>query len=540
MIRVLCFLSALYLVGCAGGPTKPAHLDPNQVPLEPLQYEINLNDIEDDHFKVVLTVDDLGAANDIYQFAATAPGSYQVQDIGRYVREFRAYDQNNTVVPVTKLSTNQFQIERPQDVVRIEYEIAETWDTKVEENRIYRMCGTSLEKDHAMIVPHGVIGFPKGMQGRPLMIDLDYPDSWYVGTALDEVKPGVWAADNFDHAVDSPIIAGRLSYAGIKVGETRIDIYTYSATDKVTSDMILDEIYDMVLAAAEFMGGFPVDRYTFIMHFEDATVGAWEHSYSSNYVFREANYERILDKTLAEFTSHEIFHMVTPLHIHSDIITPFNFQDPTPSRHLWLYEGTTEWAANIMRLRAGLVDMDYYLEDLQDKLMKADYYGHDYSLVDLALESYTKEGRRRYGNIYAKGAVVAGLLDIRLLELSGGKRGLREVIHELAQDYGSHRPFNDKTFIKEFVKRTYPELKPFFENYIEGSEALPLAEYYEKLGILYEPEVKEHGVRVKHRFTLMENPSAEQLALREAWMTNHPTEGRHAGMLSGGGDKAAH
>ena len=57
-----------------------------------LGYAIDLNDRADDSFKVTAWVGGLTDANAIYQFAATAPGTYQVMDIGRYVRRFEAFD----------------------------------------------------------------------------------------------------------------------------------------------------------------------------------------------------------------------------------------------------------------------------------------------------------------------------------------------------------------------------------------------------------------------------------------------------------------
>ena len=58
-------------------------------------------------------------------------------------------------------------------------------------------------------------------------------------------------------------------------------------------------------------------------------------------------------------------------------------------------------------------------------------------------------------NFYNKGAVTAALLDIRLLELSGGKRGLREVYLELLNKYGKDKPFPEDDFFQIFVDMTY-------------------------------------------------------------------------------------
>ena len=91
----------------------------------------------------------------------------------------------------------------------------------------------------------------------------------------------------------------------------------------------------------------------------------------------------------------------------------------------------------------------------------------------------------QYPNIYQKGAIIAGLLDIRLLELSGGKRGLREVINDLAKEYGTEQAFSEETFFDDFIAMTYPEIEDFIDKYIKGTEPLPIKEYYDKLGINY-------------------------------------------------------
>ena len=55
------------------------------------------------------------------------------------------------------------------------------------------------------------------------------------------------------------------------------------------------------------------------------------------------------------------------------------------------------------------------------------------------------------------------MLDIRLLELSGGKRGLREVFLELLDKYGKDKTFPEDDFFKLFV-----DMKSFL--YLTGTE----------------------------------------------------------------------
>jgi predicted metalloprotease with PDZ domain len=484
-----------------------------------LGYAIDLNDRAGDSFKVTAWVGGLTEANAIYQFAATAPGTYQVMDIGRFVRRFEAFDAAGRPVPVERVSVNQWKLSDPARVRTLRYAVAETWDTPVEQHPIYLMCGTSIERDHALINPHAVIGYPTGMQARPIRLRLRYPGSWKLGTALERDRSGAYVAEDFDQLVDSPILLGRLTEARTRVTGVPVEIYTYSRTGKISSPQLLHAMDDMLQAAGRFLGKLPVDRYTFLYHFDQKPAGAWEHSVSSEYVLQESKFTDSLGGYVKDIAAHEFFHVVTPLNIHSEIIEHFNFVTPVPSQHLWLYEGTTEWAAHAMQLRSGLTTPDEYLAKMIQKMQIARVkYDSTWSLRELALTSYSDSGQVQYGNIYMRGALTAGLLDIRLLELSGGQQGLQDLIAELTSRFGKQRAFPESTFVDTVVAMTRPEIRDFFQRYVWSAERLPIAEYYTKLGI----RLVEAPDGMPVRFEVDSAPTPAQRALREAWLGRKP------------------
>jgi predicted metalloprotease with PDZ domain len=364
-----------------------------------------------------------------------------------------------------------------------------------------------------------VIGYPTGMQATPVRLRLSYPARWRVGTALERAKDGTFIAKDYDQLVDSPILLGKLTSAETRVTGVPVAIYTYSKTGKITSPQLLASMNGMLQAAGKFLGTLPVTRYTFLYHFDEKPAGAWEHSLSSEYVLKESAFTDSVGKFVTDIASHEFFHIVTPLNIHSEIIEHFNFVTPVPSEHLWLYEGTTEWAAHTMQLRAGLKTPETYLATMIKK-MNIDRKAFDstYSLEELALTSYSDSGQAQYGNIYMRGALTAGLLDIRLLELSHGQRGLQDLILDLTKRYGKRRAFPESTFVDTLVALTDPSIRDFFDNYVLGAHHLPVKEYYEKLGIHLIEDEKGNPLR----FDIDPNPTPDQLLLREAWLGRKP------------------
>lgn len=480
---------------------------------EAVKFNINLNDRSDDTFKVKVTAPKLSAKNNIFQFASTAPGTYQVMNMGRFVKSFIAMDKEGNLISTTQISTNQFEILSPEKVKTIIYEISETYDTPVNELPIYPMAGTSIEEDHALINGQAVFGYFKGLQDREINIKIEYPEAWDVGTALRKNKAGEFVANDYDQAVDSPILLGNLTSISTNVDGTSIDIYTYSAKGMIKSEEVLGTIEGMLHSASKFLKGLPIDHYTFLLFMEtnpQQKKGAWEHSYSSLYTLNENEWDKI-SSGFKDMAAHEFFHIVTPLNIHSEIIQEFNFIEPVASQHLWLYEGTTEWASHMMLFRSEEKTVEDYLKMLRRKVYIAtNYFKTDYSLTELSLNSFKPGAQKQYPNIYMKGALVAGMLDIRLLELSNGERGLIDVVNELAKIYGPNKAFDEATFFEYFTELTYPEIAEFFELYVKSATPLPYNEYYQKIGIQYNPE--------KYLFTIDENATEEQLKLRARWM----------------------
>jgi predicted metalloprotease with PDZ domain len=168
-----------------------------------------------------------------------------------------------------------------------------------------------------------------------------------------------------------------------------------------------------------------------------------------------------------------------------------------------------------MQQEGGLIALDAYLGEIGRKV-RNDRLRYDtiYSLVRLAETSFTAAGAEQYGNIYERGAVVAALLDIRLLQLSGGRSGLRELVRGLARDYGRSRPFPEDSLFAIVAQRTSPQVLDFFARYVQGTERPPVKAYFALLGI--DVEEDEKGVPV--RMVVNPNPTPEQLRLREAWL----------------------
>ena len=77
--------------------------------------------------------------------------------------------------------------------------------------------------------------------------------------------------------------------------------------------------------------------------------GALEHGNSSFYVLPDFG-DSTFTSMIKRVALHEFMHIFTPLNLHSEQIGNFDYVEPKMSKHLWLYEGVTEYFANLFQI----------------------------------------------------------------------------------------------------------------------------------------------------------------------------------------------
>lgn len=509
--------SVLVMVSCQGeedSPSKNADVPEGIDLATSFYYEIDLEDRSDDTFKVRMFVADLTDDNKVYQFPATVPGVYDIFDIGRFVVSFKAFDKELQAISVKQISTNQWELSDPAATYLLEFEVKETFDTPVTENSLYLMGGTSIENDHSLLNTFDVLGYPTGLKERDFYLRVDKPSDWKITTSLPKTETGLYYAEDYDKFVDSPFLLGDVTIASVLIDEVKINVNVYSKAGQISAGQVLNDVDQVMKDARAFLNGLPVDRYNFLYLFDSSpgVGGALEHSYSSVYTLPDQPYSASYGTFIRNISAHEFFHIVTPLNIHSEIIEDFNFAIPTASQHLWLYEGVTEWASLLMQYRNESKTLASLLDEFRVKKNYADNPARDLSLTQMSLTCYTEEGAAQFGNVYRKGALVAALLDIKLLELSNGERGLRELILELIDIYGPNNAFSEADFFDDLVEMTYPEIESFIDLYLKGTAPLPMQEYFNKIGIDFIPATNS--------LVEMQSKTQAQQFLFDKWRVN--------------------
>lgn len=456
---------------------------------------IDLTTVENDRVKVEISVPAVSSETIVYNVPKIVPGTYSIYDFGRFVADFKAYDANGKALKTEPVDINRYKIFNATTLSKIEYWIDDTYDMS-QDNPVFEPAGTNIAADNFMINTFGFIGYLEGMKENDYELVIKKPEGYYGSTPLKakSVSHNIdkYSLDNYDHLADSPLMYAIADTATVMVGNARVLIGIYSPNKIITAREIMDNVSEILEAQGKYLGGkLPVDKYAFILYFTDTAgvsggMGALEHKNSSVYFLPEMPIADIAPM-LRDVCAHEFFHIVTPLAIHSFEIADFNFIEPKMSRHLWLYEGQTEYAAHHAQVKAGLISYEEFISRMQGKIETSTNYYNDtlpFTTMSLGCLDVYKE---QYGNVYQKGALINMCLDIELRRLSNGAYGTQELMRDLGKEYGANKAFNDAELFDKIAALTYPEIRAFFTKYVEGNTPIPYETYFAEAGITLSP-----------------------------------------------------
>jgi predicted metalloprotease with PDZ domain len=461
------------------------------------RYSVDLTKVENDQLTVQLSVPKITKNEIVFYLPRIVPGTYMNSNYGKYVHELKAYDKTGKELEVKKSDDNSWKIKNSVRLSRIIYKVEDTWDSKIE-NKVYPMAGTNFEESKNFVInTSGLFGYFDGMKKMPFDLDFIKPENFYAATGLKPVSVSPtrdkFRCVNADELYDSPIMFSLPDTAVIKVGDAEVLIAIYSPKKMLTAAYIAEHFKKLMAGTKDYlMGKLPVDKYAFIFYFNSEQQkfvdgGAWEHSYSSFYSLEEAPQEEAI-AGLIDIAAHEFFHIVTPLTISSKEVKEFSFNKTILSKHLWLYEGSTEYYAHHMQLLAGMKTSAEFLETLQGQIRYSrGYMKDDLSFTELSRESAGK-WKDQFVNVYMKGALISACIDLYLLKLSGTQYGLRNLKHDLGVKFGKDKYFNDDELFDEIAKLSYPEIKEFLITYVEGSKPIPYEDFFSLAGVNYFPK----------------------------------------------------
>jgi predicted metalloprotease with PDZ domain len=477
---------------------KTANSVTNFAKKEAIDVKIDLVEIKDDKVFVTVKSPKISTDEATYSIPKTVPGTYSSDNFGRYIEDLKAYDKNGDLLIVTKKDVNSWAISSAKTLDKITYLVNDSYDTEKGAGfggeDIFSPSGSNIDSGkNIMLNTHCFVGYFSNQMSVPYKLTISHPKELWAATSMidldNSITNDVFLTPQYAELVENPIMYSKPDYTSFKVDDMEIQIAVYSPNGKITAQDITPEMKTMMMAQKKFLGAInTTKKYTILLYLStvknDAQgFGALEHPAATTVVFPESIPKDILTKELKDVVSHEFFHIVTPLTVHSQEIQNFDYNAPEMSEHLWMYEGITEYFANIFQINQGLITEEEFYSRMSEKIASASKMDDTMPFTTMSKNVLNEPYKSQYLNVYQKGALIGMCLDIIIREKSNGTKGILDLMQKLSKEYGVSKAFNDAELFEKITQLTYPEVGAFLKTYVSGATPIPYYDVLSKVGV---------------------------------------------------------
>ncbi len=495
------FIGSIVVVGC--GTQNPAN---DVATSQPIVTAIDLTQTKDDKVPVVINPGRFTQDSVKYYLPKVVQGTYAVSDFGKFVDDFKVLDYEGNEIKSEKLDTNTWLIPNAKQLDKITYLVNDTYDIENGgEGTPFSPSGTNIETENYVLNLHGFIGYFDILKNNQYALDVKAPKDMKRTSALQKVgteesKDGSivtdkYFASRYFEITDNPMMYGKLDVEEFLVGNIKIVLSVYSPNNVHTAATIKETVYKMMKGQKTYLGDIDsTPRYDIYLYLSKGTedsptgFGALEHHTSTVVVLPEQMADEALASAMIDVVSHEFFHIVTPLSVHSEDVHYFDYNDPTFSKHLWMYEGVTEYFATLFQVNQDIVKEEEFYDKVMGKIQSAKGFDDTMSFTKMSENILEQPYASNYVNVYEKGALIGMCIDILMREESDGNRGILSLMKELSLKYGKNKPFEDDKIIEEITNMTYPAVGEFLKTHVEGNTPIDYGKFFEKVGLTVKRE----------------------------------------------------
>ncbi len=409
---------------------------------------------------------------------------YQIRDFSQYVNWVRAKDGAGRPLPIRKLNKDLWQVSGAEKGGVIEYQIYADSSGPF---------GAQLSSHHAFFNLAQILMYPVDARNEAMTVHFaNLQEGWRIATPLSSSPDGNFSAENYDRLVDSPVEIGEFRESDFDEGGAHYRVVVDAEPGDYDMEKIDAMLHRVVAAATSWMDDRPFQTYMFLYHFPRGPAGGgMEHAYSATI---DVNAEAMArsPEILSSVTAHEFFHLWNVKRIRPQTLEPVDYTKEDYTRALWFSEGCTSTAADIIQLRAGLLDEHEFERSLAADITELESrpahltQSAEESSLDGWLEGYPYYRRPdRSISYYNKGELLGVMLDLAVRQASRGQASLREVFQWMNQNFAKKdRFFSDSDGVRQAAEAvSHSDLSSFFSKYVAGTEEIPWNDFFRSLGL---------------------------------------------------------
>jgi predicted metalloprotease with PDZ domain len=465
-------------------------------------------------FEVTLTIEAPAAQQRVW-LPVWIPGSYMVREFSRHIVTVTARA-DGAPVPLSKVDKHTWEAgvsgQQRLEVTATIY----AWDLSVR--------AAHLDLTHGFWNATSLCLAVAGREHEPCDVIIEPPadercKGWKVATTLPMVDVrmtgptggfGRYRAKDYDELCDHPVEMGTFDLVEFEAGGVphQVAITGRTRVDgaRLAKDLtaICNEHVKLFHGDGDHVGRAPMDRYLFLTMAVGDGYGGLEHRASTALVCKRADlpapgmgrepgdgYRGFLG-----LASHEYFHTWNVKRIKPAAFSPYDLRSEGYTKQLWAFEGITSYYDDLALVRAGVIDESSFLELLGRTVTRVLRWSGRFkmSLEDASWDAWIKYYRQDENtpnsqvSYYTKGSLVALAADVTIRQATEGRKSLDDVMRLLFERYGDNVDGRGPGVPEGGVEAICSEvagidMTPFFDEYLRGTNDVPLGGLLEPFGI---------------------------------------------------------
>lgn len=455
-------LLILFIAPCAGAQKRDAFQ---------IDYTVSIASIEDQLFHVTADIKNIKEPRLDLSLPIWTPGWYTVENYFKNILRFKITDTNGKWLQPEMIRKQTWRVEtKGLDSIKVEFDYRAN---------VLALNQAKITNDFAFFTGIELFVMAAGHRASPSSVRFELPSGWKIISALTETRdPLIFTAPDYDTLVDAPTQMGKFDVNQFQIeGKPHYLVTTpIGALQKANTDKFISMLAKAAAAQSSIFGGLPYEKYVYFYFFlrpESNAGGALEHLSSHVAFARTAEPELIIDTA-----SHEFFHVWNVKRIRPAEMWPYDYSRENETSLLWVSEGFTNYYGNVALYRAGLRNRQQFLQSVEGAINGVES-NEARSYISPANSSVSTwvgyDTPVAFGiSYYTQGQNLGALLDLSILQDTGGASGLDDVMRALYLDfYKKDKGFTTENLLAIINRLTKRDYRDFYRKYVSGVEVPP-------------------------------------------------------------------
>ena len=463
-----------------------------QLSAQTIAYQLRMPKPQNHYFDVEMTLSDFKEKELNLKLPVWAPGSYLVREFSKNLNLVKAFDENGKEIQVVKKTKNTWTVKsNGGKKIKVKYEVY-SFELSVRTS--------FLDLTHGFVSGSCVFMYVDGYKEKKGTLEIVKPTFFKtISTALPKASISIardgsesFEFSNYDQLVDCPIEIGNQVVFDFMASGVKHTVAMYGEGNYDIPSLKRD-MAKVIETETAFFGVNPNKEYVFIVHNVVEGQGGLEHCNSSTLSVNRWTYGGSDYLNFLNLVAHEYFHLWNVKRIRPIELGPFDYDQENYTSLLWVMEGFTSYYDELLLLRAGFYTKEEFLNKLQGSInyvegsvgSRVQPVAH--ASFDAWIKAYrpTENSSNTTMTYYTRGYVLGAIFDAMIIDHSKGKQCLDHFLQHLYKKFyvELNRGFSEAEFKTELEKFTGKNLDDFFKKYINGTEILPYAEVFDKVGL---------------------------------------------------------